>query len=129
MPSLATQRLATALRCGLPWWLSGKESACSAGDPGLIPGWERSPGEGNSNPLQYSCLENPTHRGAWWDIVHRVAMSQTRHSDYTTTTTHPLDVKTAFIVHLASVEVRKHPEEQETVPGSGQPREGNVQED
>ena len=39
--------------------------ACSAGDPGSIPGLERSPGEGNSNPLQYSCLENPMERGAW----------------------------------------------------------------
>ena len=47
---------------GLPQWLSGKESACNAGDTGdlsLIPGSGRSPGEGDSNPLQYSCLENP----------------------------------------------------------------------
>ena len=44
---------------GLPRWLSGKESACSAGDPGSIPRLGRSPGEGNGNPLQYSCLENP----------------------------------------------------------------------
>ena len=43
----------------------GKESACNVGDPGLIPGLERSPGEGNGNPLQYSCLENPTDGGAW----------------------------------------------------------------
>ena len=46
----------------LPWWLNGKESAYNAGDPGdagLIPGSGRSPAEGNSNPLQYSCLENP----------------------------------------------------------------------
>ena len=42
----------------------GKESACSAGDPGLIPGSGRSPGEGNDNPFQYSCLENPMDRGA-----------------------------------------------------------------
>ena len=42
-----------------------KESACSAGDLGSIPGSGRSPGEGNSNPLQYSCLENPMDRGAW----------------------------------------------------------------
>jgi len=46
----------------LPWWLSGKESACNAGDLDLIPGLERSPGEGNGNPLQYSCLENPMDR-------------------------------------------------------------------
>ena len=42
-----------------------KASACNAGDPGSIPGSERSPGEGNGNPLQYSCLENPMDRGAW----------------------------------------------------------------
>ena len=45
--------------------LDGKESACNAGDLGLIPGLGRSPGEGNGNPLQYSCLENPLDRGAW----------------------------------------------------------------
>ena len=53
----------------------GKESACSVGDVGLIPGLERSPGEGNGNPLQYSCLENSTDRGAWWAPVHGVAKS------------------------------------------------------
>ena len=47
-------------------------------DRGLIPGSGRSPGGGHGNPLQYSCLENPTDRGAWWDAVHRVAKSQTR---------------------------------------------------
>ena len=52
---------------------SGKESACSAGDPGLIPGLGRSPGEGNSNPLQYPCLENPRDRGAWRAPVHEAA--------------------------------------------------------
>ena len=44
---------------GLCWWLSGKESACNAGDTGLIPGSGRCPGGGNGNPLQYSCLGNP----------------------------------------------------------------------
>ena len=48
-----------------------KESACSAGDSGLIPGLERSPGEGNGHPLQYSCLENPMDGGAWWATVWR----------------------------------------------------------
>ena len=42
----------------------GKDSACKAGDLGSVPGWGRSPGEGHSNPLQYSCLDNPTDRGA-----------------------------------------------------------------
>ena len=48
-----------------------KASACNAGDPGLIPGLGRSPGEGNGNPLQYSCLENSMDGGAWWATVHR----------------------------------------------------------
>ena len=51
----------------------GKSSACNAADPGLIPGSGRSPGEGNGNPLQYSCLENPMDRGAWWATVHRTS--------------------------------------------------------
>ena len=50
-----------------------KESACNAGDPGSIPGWRRSPGEGNGYPYQYSCLENSTDRGAWWATVHGIA--------------------------------------------------------
>ena len=58
---------------GLPRWLSGKEFACQAGDIGLISGSERSPGEGNGNPFQYSCLENSMYRGAWWAIVCGVA--------------------------------------------------------
>ena len=55
----------------------GKESAFNAGDLGSIPGWGRSPGEGNGNPLQYSCLENSMDRGAWWATIHRVAQSWT----------------------------------------------------
>jgi len=55
----------------------GKESACNAGDLGLIPGLGRSPGEGNNNPLQYSCLENPRNRGAWCATVHGVTKSWT----------------------------------------------------
>ena len=54
-----------------------KESACIAGDPGSIPGSGRSSGEGNGNPLQYSCLENPIDRAAWWATVHGVAKSWT----------------------------------------------------
>ena len=48
----------------------GKQSACSVGDPGLIPGLGRSPGEGNGDPLQYACLENLMDRGAWWAAIH-----------------------------------------------------------
>ena len=60
-----------------------KASACNVGDPGSIPGLERSPGEGNGNPPQYSCLENPMDRGAWQATVHRVAKSQTQLSNFT----------------------------------------------
>ena len=52
-----------------PGGSDSKESACSAGDPGWIPGLGRSPGEGNGYPLQYSCLENPMHKGAWQAIL------------------------------------------------------------
>ena len=55
----------------------GKESACNAEDPGLIPGSGRSPGEGNGNPRQYSRLENPMDGGAWQVTIHSVAKSQT----------------------------------------------------
>ena len=57
----------------LPWWLSVKESACSAGDAVSIPGRGRSPGEWNGNPFQYSCLENSMDRGAWWATVHGIS--------------------------------------------------------
>ena len=49
---------------GFPWWLSGKEFTCNAGDVGLITGWGKSPGAEHGNPLQYSCLENSMDRGA-----------------------------------------------------------------
>ena len=61
---------------GFPQSSVSKESACNAGDPGSIPGSGRSPKEGNGNPLQYSCLENPIDRGAWRAIVYGVT-SQT----------------------------------------------------
>ena len=57
---------------GLPGGSDGKESSCNAGDPGSIPGLGRSPGEGNGNPPQYSCLENPTDRGAFQATVHGI---------------------------------------------------------
>ena len=60
---------------GFPGDPEGKASACSAGDPGLIPRSGRSPGEGNGNPLQYSCLENPMDREAWYTTVHGIAKS------------------------------------------------------
>jgi len=67
-------------------------SAYNAGDLGLIPGLGRSPGEGNGNPLQYSCLENPMDGGAWRATVHGVAKSRTRPSDFTFTIS--LDLRT-----------------------------------
>jgi hypothetical protein len=63
-----------------PGGSDGKESACNAGDVGSIPGLGRSD-EGNGYPLQYSCLENPIDRGAWWATVHGVAKSWTQISD------------------------------------------------
>ena len=62
---------------GFPGCSVGKESACNAGNLSSIPGWGRSPGEGNGNPLQYSCLENPMDRRACWATVHGVAKNQT----------------------------------------------------
>ena len=61
---------------GFPGSSVSKESACSAGDSGLIPGSGRSPGKRNGNPLQYSCLENPMDRGTWWATVHGVARAR-----------------------------------------------------
>ena len=62
---------------GFPCGSEGKESDSNVGDPGLIPGWGRPPGEGNGNPLQYSYLGNSMDRGAWWATVHGVTNSQT----------------------------------------------------
>ena len=59
------------------------ESVCNVGDPGLIPGSGRSPGEGNGNPLQYFCLENPTDGRAWQATIHGVAKSWIQLSDFT----------------------------------------------
>ena len=66
---------------GFPGGSDGKESACNARDLGSISGSGRSPGGGNGNPLQYSCLENPMDRGAWWATVHEVIKNWTRLSD------------------------------------------------
>ena len=89
------RRLADYIVCGVAEWdpaegpaltvtcVSPLASAYSAGDPGSIPGSGRSPGEGNGNPLQYSCLENPMDGGAWWATVHGVTQSRTRLSNFT----------------------------------------------
>ena len=78
--SYPNNRLSDVTVFRIPQWLISKESACKAGatrDKGLIPGLERSLGEGNGNPLQYSCLENSMNRGAWQATVHGVANSGT----------------------------------------------------
>ena len=78
-------RLPSPSKWGFPGGSDGKDSARNAGDPGSTPGLGRSPGEGKGYPLQYSCLENPMDRAAWQAMVHGVAKSQTRLSDWTHT--------------------------------------------
>ena len=68
---------------GLPGGSDGKQSACSTGDPGSIPGSGRSPGEGHGNPLQYSCLEHSMHEESWRATVRGGAQSRIRLSDFT----------------------------------------------
>ena len=82
-----TTYLYTTTFFGFPGGSEVKASACNAGDLGLIPGLGKYPGEGNGNPLQYSCLKNPMDGGAWWTTVHGVAESRTRLSDFTLTFT------------------------------------------
>ena len=62
---------------GFPGGSVGKESDLNIWDQGLVPGLGRSPGGGHGNPHQYSCLENPMDRGAWWVTVHGFGKSQT----------------------------------------------------
>ena len=88
----AMENFSSSLCHGLPvlfFACGGKESACNpgeAGDIGSIPGWGRSPGGGLGNPLQYSCLENPVDRAAWWAAAHGVTKSQTRLKQLNTST-------------------------------------------
>ena len=79
--SICTIYTFSTSQLGFPGGSGGKESACNAEDPGLIPGSERCPGEGNGYPLQYSCLENPRDREVSQATVHGVAQSQTRMGD------------------------------------------------
>ena len=83
MPSLLRDLAGYLTLLLFPGGSDGKASARNAGDPGSIPGLGRSPGEGNGNPLQYSCLENSMDGGAWWATVHGVAKSRTFLSDFT----------------------------------------------
>ena len=70
---------------GFPGGSEGEVSACSVGDLGSIPGLGTSPGEGDGNPLQYSCLGNPMDGGAWWATVRGVTKGQTQLSNFTFT--------------------------------------------
>ena len=90
---------------GFPGGSESKESACNARDPSSNPGLERSPEEGNGNPLQYFCLENPMDGGAWQATVHGVAKSRTR---------------------LKRLSSSSNAEDADLIPGSGRsPAEGN----
>ena len=76
---------------GFPGCSEGKASAHKAGNLGLIPGSGRSPGEGNGNPLQYSCLENAMDRGAWWTTVNGITKSPTQLGNVTSTIINVID--------------------------------------
>ena len=87
----------------LPYWLSSKESACNAGPArhsGSILGLGRSPGEGNGNPLQYSCLENPMDRGAWRATVHGVTKSWTQLKRLSTHSTHTHTYRYVYVYDI-----------------------------
>ena len=85
---------------GFPGGSDGKETACKARDLVSIPGSGRPPGEGNGNPLQYPCLENPMFRGAWQSTVHGVAKSWTRLSNFTITITKLRMKKMWFLIFV-----------------------------
>ena len=81
LQSMGLQRVGHDLAMGFPGSSAGKESACNAGDPGLIPGLGRSPGGGHGNPLQYYCLETAMVGETWQATVHGVTKSWTVLSD------------------------------------------------
>ena len=85
MDSVSPRQIFLMFDKNVPDGSDSKESACNMGHLGLIPGWRRSPGEGNGNPFQYSCLENSMDRGAWQATVRGVTKSWSRLSDYTFT--------------------------------------------
>ena len=96
----------------LPCGSEGKVFAYNERDPGSIPGLGRSPGEGNGNPLQYSCLENPMDSGARWSAVHGVTMSWALLSDFTFTF-HFLALEKEMATHSSVLAW--------TIPGMGEP--------
>ena len=96
---------------GFPNGSDDKESACNVGDPGSIPGSRRSPREGNGNPLQYSCLENPMDRGAWRARVQGVIKSQTPLSN-----SHTLKKKPGHHEASSALSERHHAASQKSCP-------------
>ena len=97
---------------GPPWYLRGNEPTYPPANAGSIPGWGRSPGEGNGNPLQYSYLENPMDGGAWQVVVHGVAKNRTRLSDFNFT----------FHFHALEKEMATHSSVLAwRIPGMGEP--------
>ena len=92
-------------RLGFPCDSAGRKSACNVGDLGLIPGLERSPGEGNGYPLHYSGLENPMNRGAWQAIVHGVTKSWPRLSIHTHPHTHTALIKAITFIPFQALSV------------------------
>ena len=107
---------------GFPGGSEVKASACNAGDLGSIPGLGRSPGEGNGNPLQYSCLENPIDGGAWWATVHRVAKSRTQLSDFTHS--YPYQLLSYMLSHVV---VAVHPRRCSGIYVTSQHCSGHIQ--
>ena len=105
---------------GFPGGLHGKEFACNDGDPGSLPGLGRCPGEGNGNPVQYSCLENPTDREIWRATVHGVAKSWTQLNNLTHTHTGGLEKRTESLG--SCLPENKAPEASRPLPPC--PREG-----
>ena len=91
-----------------PGGSDSKSSARNVGDTGSIPGSGTSPGEGNGNPLQYSCLENPMDRGAWWATAHRVTKSRTGLSDFTFTFKH-YNVFYVFVLAAGEIQSKSYP--------------------
>ena len=97
---------------GFPGDSAGNESACYAGDLGVIPGLGRSPGEGNGNSLQSSCLENPMDGGVWWAAIHGVAKSRTQLSHFPFTF-HFRALEKEMATHSSALAWR--------IPGMGEP--------
>ena len=96
----------TELNWIFPGGSDGKASAYNGGDPGSITGLWRSPGEGNGNPFQYSCLENPMNSGAWWATVHGITKSWTRLSDFTFTFTfNPWPIERIYRWHVLNYSI------------------------